>query len=288
MIATSGAGGVQTDMLASDVPDAYVWEYWMRVAAKAGSSSATYTAIITDLASQYDVITETFNVGASRRSDFDNTVWPSLATKDQYHAYFPNAYERGWMVAFDALDFDANEWKDLPGSAASTIDGDAVSIPFPAKTGAPAPPTTYPSFKVPGDTLAIDVYNGTIPYSLAGIVDADPNPKDIPNFFLGSWEDLPALSFAGGVLDMHGHANISGMLYTPDSSEIEAKKDKYAPFQYANGALLIGNGIYLEDGGTGDHSMIGIVFNDHTFDHLRSKASFNIHGPQTVREIMGQ
>jgi len=105
---------------------------------------------------------------------------------------------------------------------------------------------------------------------------------------LKTWEDLPALSFAGGVLDMHGHANISGMLYTPDSGEIEAKKEKYAAFQYVNGAMLIGNGIWLEDGGTGDYSMIAVTFNSDTFDQLRAAAQVTIKKPEQIRDLLGQ
>ncbi|MES0372560.1 MAG: hypothetical protein ABUK11_09825, partial [Mariprofundaceae bacterium] len=287
MIAASGADGVKTTMAASNVSDAYVWEYWMRTAAK--ETAANRAAIVADLIAEYDPIDEEFTdtSAGKRRAVFDGTVWPSMATKDQYHAFFPNGYERGWMIAFDALDLDATEWNSLPGSAASAINGDNISVAWPTKTGGS---TTYAAFKVPSETINEDYYDGTIPYSIGGIgvTDSDPVTKDIPNMFLKTWEDLPALSFAGGVLDMHGHANISGMLYTPDSGEIEAKQGKIAPNQYVNGAMLIGNGIYLQDGGTGDYSMIAVTFNGDTFDQLRAAAQVTIEKPSEIRDLMGQ
>lgn len=295
MINSSGATGTKTDMSAGNVSDSYVWEYWMRVAAGyqalpdgySSSLSQQSSDIIADLKAEYNVTTETFTDTTGRRADFDNNVWPKLPTKDQYHAFFPNGYERGWMVAFDALDLDADEWNSLPKSSASSIDGDNVSVTFPGKASGI---TTYSEFTVPSETLDMDMYNGSIPYNLstATVTDTDPNPNDIPNMFLRTWEDLPALSFAGGVLDMHAHANISGMLYTPDSAEMEAKRDKDAPFQYVSGAVLIGNGIYLQDGGTGDDSAIGLSFNDNTFDQLRSLPTMRIFKPQSIREVSAQ
>jgi len=283
MSAAKGATGVKTDMAVGKVSDSYIWEYWMRVAAKA-IDATTRSGILTKIIAQYNPITETFAAGSSLKTDFA-TAWASMPTKDQFHAFWPNGYERGWMIAFDALDLDGTEWTGLPDAADSSIDGKTVSVAFPTKTGGV---TKYPLFKVPTETIDEDYYNGVIPFNGAGVVvDADPASNPIPNMFLKSWEDLPALTFAGGVLDMHAHANISGMLYTPDSGEIEAKSDKKDAFQYMNGAVLIGNGVFFEDGGSG-HSAIAVVFNDNTFDQLRSAAAVTITKPKSIREISGQ
>jgi hypothetical protein len=240
----------------------------MREAAK--KSAGSRATIISALAKEYDVIHETFAAGSSQRAKFDSSEWPGMKTRDQYHAYFPSGYERGWMIAFDALDLKPEEWEKLPNKGTTIVGGKGVNVPFPMKKDPNK--NDYASFKVPKETINMDFYNGVIPgnTSTATVVDTDPFNNPIPNVFLSDWEDLPALSFAGGVLDMHAHANISGMQYTPDSAEIEAKKDKYAVFQYINGALLVGNGVFLEDGGTGDFSMIAISYNANTFDQLKT------------------
>jgi hypothetical protein len=84
--------------------------------------------------------------------------------------------------------------------------------------------------------------------------DNTKNPTNInitsrgyTNFMAG--EDLPAEIYTIGVLDMHGNANISGVLYTPSYMEIE---NKGGGTQYIKGSLINGNGIYYENanGGT--------------------------------------
>jgi hypothetical protein len=58
-------------------------------------------------------------------------------------------------------------------------------------------------------------------------------------------EDLPALLYSIGILDIHGNANISGVCYTPSNMEIENKKD--GQIQYFKGTLIMGLGIYYEN-----------------------------------------
>jgi hypothetical protein len=69
------------------------------------------------------------------------------------------------------------------------------------------------------------------------------NSKGYANFVAG--DDLPAEIYTIGVLDMHGAANISGVLYTPSYMEIENKTSGNT--QYIRGSLIMGNGIYYED-----------------------------------------
>lgn len=276
---------------ASDVSDAYVWEYWMRKAAALPATSTTRTAILADLtgsASQYNVSTQTFTAGATRRTDFDNSEWTKMAEQDKFHAYFPNGYERGWMVAFDALrmgDLDATTaektagswWMHLPDDV-SGVDGGSMHA---GRNYAP-----YPEFTIPAATQAITVD-----------ADGDGTATTMPNFFSTDWEDLPALAFAGGLLDVHGDMNASGMLYTPDSCEIEAHKGSEVPggsttagpFQYVSGAILAGNGIWLEDQYTSDHSMIALSYNYNAFDRLRAAIPIvEIKKAQNVTDIAGQ
>jgi len=80
--------------------------------------------------------------------------------------------------------------------------------------------------------------------------DSTKNPTNIDisgrgfsNFLPG--DDLPAEIYTIGCLDMHGNANISGVLYTPSYMEIENKSSGNT--QYIRGSLIMGNGIYYED-----------------------------------------
>jgi hypothetical protein len=71
----------------------------------------------------------------------------------------------------------------------------------------------------------------------------DISSKGFSNFLPG--DDLPAEIYTIGCLDMHGNANISGVLYTPSYMEIENKTSGNT--QYFRGSLIMGNGIYYED-----------------------------------------
>jgi hypothetical protein len=59
-------------------------------------------------------------------------------------------------------------------------------------------------------------------------------------------EDLPALMNSIGEVDIHGDANVCGVTYTPSYAEIENKSNGQK--QYFRGAVIIGNGLFLENG----------------------------------------
>jgi hypothetical protein len=71
----------------------------------------------------------------------------------------------------------------------------------------------------------------------------DITTKGFPNFT--PTEDLPALMYSIGEVDIHGPANVCGVMYTPSYSEIENKTDGQT--QYFKGVLIIGQGLYLEN-----------------------------------------
>jgi hypothetical protein len=80
-------------------------------------------------------------------------------------------------------------------------------------------------------------------------------------------EDLPALLYSIGVLDIHGNANISGVMYTPSNMEIENKADNQ--IQYIKGMLIMGLGIYFENN---QHSTSIISFDHNAVDSLSTLA----------------
>ena len=68
-------------------------------------------------------------------------------------------------------------------------------------------------------------------------------PQGFANF--SPYDDLPALMYNVGILDMHGPVNISGVVYSPSFMEIENKQD--GQIQYFKGSLIGGGGILLEN-----------------------------------------
>jgi hypothetical protein len=76
-------------------------------------------------------------------------------------------------------------------------------------------------------------------------------------------EDLPALLYSIGILDIHGNANVSGVMYTPSFCEIENKADNQ--IQYFKGSIIMGLGIYFEN----THKSSSVIsFDSRTLDSL--------------------
>jgi hypothetical protein len=67
-------------------------------------------------------------------------------------------------------------------------------------------------------------------------------------------DDLPALVYTVGVVDLHGPLNICGVMYTPSYMEIENKQPNQT--QYIKGCVIMGNGIYYENNSKGSTSII--------------------------------
>ncbi len=66
------------------------------------------------------------------------------------------------------------------------------------------------------------------------------------------FEDIPTYLYSGGLIDMHDHVNISGLVYVPQGMEMEAKNSgKWAGYvgptrQYINGAVVVRDTFYVE------------------------------------------
>lgn len=59
-----------------------------------------------------------------------------------------------------------------------------------------------------------------------------------------TFEDIPALIYTGGLVDMHSHVNVSGLTYIPQSIELEQKTPD--AMQYFSGAVMVRDGFYFE------------------------------------------
>jgi hypothetical protein len=91
----------------------------------------------------------------------------------------------------------------------------------------------------------------------ATYVDPNKNPVTIniaPYQNFRPIDDLPALVYSIGVVDLHGPLNICGAMYTPSYMEIENKQPNQT--QYIKGCVIMGNGIYYENNQNGSTSII--------------------------------
>jgi hypothetical protein len=99
----------------------------------------------------------------------------------------------------------------------------------------------------------------TDPHKIPAAVDIGPTYEN----FLED-DDMPAIMFNNGVVDIHGAANVSGVVYGPSFIEIENKK---ANLQFFNGAIYGGGGVYIE-GSKKAPGIQAIRFDSGTVDNL--------------------
>ena len=138
----------------------------------------------------------------------DENRFSQLNKPSQYHLLMPSGYANGWVAAFDKLNITAQTWSGLPSSGCFNDDG--------------SPCRTF-----------------SIPAGVTGIMGAQDIRSD-------KFEDIPAYVYSGGLLDMHNHVNISGLVYIPQALEMEAKHNSDPTKQYIMGALLVRDGFYIE------------------------------------------
>ena len=101
------------------------------------------------------------------------------------------------------------------------------------------------------------------PYQL----DIKTTYPQFDNFAPG--DDLPALMYNIGILDIHGPANICGVVYSPSFMEIENKNS--GTIQYFNGSLIGGGGVYLDNGNKGSQTVV--AFDPNALDRLATSGS---------------
>ena len=82
-------------------------------------------------------------------------------------------------------------------------------------------------------------------------------------------DDLPALMYNIGILDIHGPANICGVVYSPSFMEIENKGS--GTTQYFNGSLIGGGGVLLDNGNSGSKTVVN--YDPNALDRLATSGS---------------
>ena len=96
----------------------------------------------------------------------------------------------------------------------------------------PADPSTYTSGYPPVYTTAN-----------RNPININITSKGFENFKAS--DDMPAVIYSTGCLDIHGNCNISGVLYTPCYVEMENLKD--GQIQYIKGMVIMGSGMYYQN-----------------------------------------
>jgi len=76
-----------------------------------------------------------------------------------------------------------------------------------------------------------------VPNHVSGVMTADDVRSE-------GFEDIPTYLYSGGLIDMHNHVNVSGLVYVPQGMELEAKKDYVR--QYVSGAIIVRDTFYIE------------------------------------------
>lgn len=118
----------------------------------------------------------------------DSIEFAKLNLANQYHTLMPSGYPGGWAKAFQELNISASKWGGMP------LGTDPV-------TNQARPPFGVPMTPTPNSPLSIDDIRGN------------------------GFEDIPVYLYSGGLVDMHYHVNVSGLVYVPQSLELEARNE---------------------------------------------------------------
>ncbi len=132
----------------------------------------------------------------------------TLNRPTQYHLLMPSGYETGWADAFNALNLTATTWASLPPAGCVGQNGSSCT-------------------------------KFSVPPGISGILSAN----DLRS---GKFEDIPTYLYSGGLIDMHSHVNISGLVYVPQGMELEAKDSNAPTQQYVYGAVIVRDTFYIE------------------------------------------
>jgi type II secretory pathway pseudopilin PulG len=245
----------------------------------------------------YRLMVESIQHGTTGEAP-DNQSWPvapwpgSLLTNDFYmgqkdqangnndgdklHLMFPTGYPHGWKVALAALDMSANEWNNILSGTVGGDDGIATAnglyVQLTGGCGGGGCPRGLPmsSFEPEFANLANvqTIQNNQRRYFFVttdaatgyGLIDAD-------------WKDIPSMMYSGGLLDMHAHSNMNGIIYSPGPLEWEPGNSTYdtgVHLSYISGSIITGYGQYTKNNNSA-HRYI-IVFDKQAVDNVNSNA----------------
>jgi len=196
---------------------------------------------------------------------------------DKIHLMFPTGYVHGWKVALAALDVKASEWNSLltagvgiAGTGAGGLykqlnngcsqfgavagGGCAVGLPF--------------NFGVDAGGLNLATVQGIQANSglFYGITEDPVTGYAVMDY---DWLDIPSTMYSGGLLDMHAHSNMNGIIYTPGPLEWEPGNSSYdtgVHLSYVSGSIITGYGAYTKNQSADDRYVL--VFDMQAVDNI--------------------
>lgn len=179
-----------------------------------------------------------FYIGAE-----DSTVGKNNG--DMLHLLFPNGYMHGWKVALAALDMKADDWNNL----LTDLDVNQADQNSPHKDyGDTARPKGSP-FNTTAD--AGFAAAAALAANQSDYFKVEEDPTTGYALLTETWRDIPGEMYVGGLLDMHAHANICGVVYTPGPLEWEPGNSDYGGndnhLAYISGAIITGYGSYVKN-----------------------------------------
>jgi len=185
---------------------------------------------------------------------------------DMLNLLFPSGYMHGWKVALAALDLTASDWNNL-------LDGLDFGL-----AAQHAPHKNYGDASRPKgspfNTVEDDGYSEAARLELEQNMFFYVNATHSSGYGLltEEWQDIPAEMYVGGLLDMHAHANISGVVYTPGPLEWEPGNSSYAGndnhLAYINSAIITGFGAYVKN--KVQHGRYVVVYSNDAVDNLNT------------------
>ncbi len=200
---------------------------------------------------------------------------------DMFHLLFPSGYMHGWKVALAALNLKAVDWNGIftnletglaAQSAASKDYGDATrpkGSPFNSAADVPATCGTGTTQCTWAEWVQKLEAN---PEKYFYVDDTDPSGYGL---LTDKWQDIPGEMYVGGLLDMHAHANINGLVYTPGPLEWEPGNSNYAGnsnhMAYINGAIITGFGAYVKNKVTNGRYVL--VYSNDAVDNINTNTA---------------
>ena len=189
---------------------------------------------------------------------------------DKLHLMFPTGYAHGWKVALAALDISADEWNNtLSGGVAFRGIGDVGGLydQLVANCGGACARGLPMSAADVGFTARAEVF--ALQQSEDDYFFVTPDVQTGYGLMDSDWKDIPATMYSGGLLDMHAHSNMNGIIYTPGPLEWEPGNSSYdggVHMSYVTGSIITGYGQYTKNKSASDRYIM--VFDKQAVDNI--------------------
>jgi len=190
---------------------------------------------------------------------------------DKLHLMFPTGYMHAWKVALAALDVSADEWNNIlsGGDAPQLGIANANGLRAQLVGGCGGACSAGLPFHFTADIggFASNIQNLESEESTYFNITQDPYTGY--GLLDSKWIDIPSTMYSGGLLDMHAHSNMTGIIYTPGPLEWEPGNSDYdtgVHMSYVNGSIITGFGAFTKNQGADDRYVI--VFDMQAVDNI--------------------